>query len=134
MYEHTLVVRFPDIDYAGRVFYGKVFEYVHEAEEEFFADVGYSIRRQRDELDTMLPVVDVSAEFHEPMYLEDQLTISLEISEMGEKSLKLSAVTLGEQGTCVFDVDVTRVCMDESTERAVPIPDPLRAVFESHVQ
>ena len=135
MFEHSLRTRFDDIDYAGRVFYVKAFEYVHEAEEHWFEALDYSMRTQKTELGVQFPVVDARAEFFEPMKLEDDLSIRLTASDMTEKSFTVDADAVSPDGeTDVFSVHLVRVCMDVESETATPIPTGFRDALRPHVE
>lgn len=127
MFEQTVTARFNHIDYAGRLFYGTAFEYVHHVEEDFFESLGWPIQRQKEELGILFPLATVEAEFHNPIKLGDQLSLELSINDIEEYTFKLHCTACNrESDQKAFDVDLTRICMNVKSEEAQSIPAAFR--------
>ncbi len=126
-----LPVRFGDIDLARVVYYPRLFHYLHQAFEEWFASLGtpYPDLVLRENLG--FPSVRVETEFLRPLRYGDTARVEIEIVEIGSKSLTLryglSRVPGGE--ACARAV-VKTVAINHETFAPVPIPDAWRRRFE----
>lgn len=134
MFEHTITARFDDIDYAGRVFYGRLFNYVHVAEEEWFEAMGYPIAHLDEELGVLFPVAHTEGDFRGPVEIGDDIEVRIGVSSIGTKSFDVRAhadnVTNDYEA---FEIDVTRVCLSTTEEGETrEIPDKFREELEAY--
>lgn len=87
-------VRFHHCDPAGIVFYPQFFVLLHEVQEDFLAHLGFP----EHELITRghgIPLVDMKAEFLGMCRHGDDLTLTLELSKIGNASLGMQYEILG---------------------------------------
>jgi 4-hydroxybenzoyl-CoA thioesterase len=129
-FRHVAPVRFGDIDHAGIVYYPRFFHYVHVAFEEMFGTAGY--RRLLDERKVGFPAVHVEFDFSSPLRYGDSIEIAIHKDKLGRSSVTLRyVVTRVADGAPVATAKVTTVTIDMRTFKPVPVPDDLRALFQS---
>lgn len=133
MFEHTITARFDDIDYAGRVFYGRLFNYSHVAEEEWFDAVGYPIPYLAEELGVLFPMAHAEADFRGPIELGDDVSVHVGVDSFGTKSFDVRAHAENlTQDHEAFRIDLTRVCLSTDDDGTQPIPDEFRSALEPY--
>ncbi len=90
LFEHTLDVRFQDVDAAGIVFFARFFDYVHVTYEMFLAQAGYPLADVLREGKWAAPLRHVEADYRAPVRYGEQLGVQLVLAYLLE-----SEVTLG---------------------------------------
>jgi len=86
-YEHEVTCRFFHGDRAGIMFFGRIFEFCHEAFEEligeFFPHMGASFESNN----FGMPIVHCHADFKRPILMQDRLIVSVEVANLSDKSV-----------------------------------------------
>lgn len=70
-------VRFQDVDAAGVVFFGRFFDYVHQAYEEFLASTGESLAEVLAKRGWAAPLKHVEADYFSPLIYGDVVRVRL---------------------------------------------------------
>lgn len=77
-------------------------------------------------------IVNVNINFKNPAVLGDIAAIECSIKKIGSKSVTIyQKITDKNSGKFIADADVTFVLLDIKANKALPINDELRALFES---
>ncbi|RME74203.1 MAG: acyl-CoA thioesterase [Planctomycetota bacterium] len=97
-FTHVVTVRFNEVDRAGIAFFGRVFEWCHEAYEELFATAGLRIRDMFEKESWAMPLVHAEADYRRPMRLGDRLAIDVRLERLGRRSLTLAYTVRGAEG------------------------------------
>lgn len=97
-FTHEVTVRFNEVDRAGIAFFGRVFEWCHEAYEELFATAGLRIRDMFEKESWAMPLVHAEADYRRPMRLGDRLAIEVRLERLGRRSLSLAYTVRGAEG------------------------------------
>jgi len=133
-------VRFEDVDAAGFVFFGRFFEYVHEAMERFFdglpprpggASPGYVdlITKRR----VGFPAVHVSADYKTPLRYGDVARVTLSVAKIGNSSVTFRyAITRPSDGADIATIEHVVVATALDTATKLPLPADVRALLEAH--
>jgi len=80
-------------------------------------------------------VVNININYRRPAVLSDVLTVTSKVEQLNGKSGVLSqVVTLDPEGQVVADAQVTFVCIDLKTQKALPLEGELREHLERMVQ
>jgi 4-hydroxybenzoyl-CoA thioesterase len=134
MFKHTITARFDDIDYAGRVFYGRLFNYVHVAEEEWFESMGYPISKLDEDLGVLFPIAHAEGNFTGPIEIGDDVAVRVGVASLGTKSLNVRAVADNVSNDYdAFEIEITRVCLSTGKEDETrPIPEEFRDELAAH--
>ncbi|RKX21639.1 MAG: hypothetical protein DRP45_12105, partial [Candidatus Zixiibacteriota bacterium] len=89
MYTHETTVRLYDTDAAGWLFFGNHFRIAHAAYEAFMQEnergLGDLIRKGT----ILLPIVHASADYHQPSYVGDRITVEISAERISEHSFTL---------------------------------------------
>jgi YbgC/YbaW family acyl-CoA thioester hydrolase len=121
-------VEFADTDMAGVVHFTRFFQYMEEAEHAFLRSRGLSVVMRWNGQELGWPRVAASCEYFRPAFFEDVLTIRLQLTNVGRKSLSYTAEfyrgdELIARGT------ITACCcrMDpQGGMTAIPLPEEIR--------
>lgn len=121
-------VYYEDTDAAGVVYYANYLRFCERARTEWLRDLGF---QQRDILDShkiAFVVRSVEADYLAPARLDDMLTISTRVSDIGRASLGFAqSVLRGEE--LLFDSRITVASIDTVRGRPTAIPAALRALL-----
>lgn len=115
-----LRVRWVDTDASGRIHYTAVFRYFEVAEWELFREAGISFRSREEEFG--FPRVAVSATFHAPLYVDDEIAVHIRPERVGTTSVTFAFEVFKGETHCVSG-QVTAVC---TGVHGTPIPVPER--------
>ena len=127
-------IRFSHCDPAGIVYFVNFFDMVGGAVEDWFSEAlgGDShaafIRRR-----VGFPIVNTACEFFRPCHLGDRLQLELSIAKLGRSSIEF-AVTGRVAGEEKFRARHKVAMMSLDSQRAIPIPEDMRAKMQPYVQ
>jgi len=130
---HEVPVRFHDIDFAGIVFFGKVFFFAHDAYEAWLRALGCHLEVQVSERGYALPFAHAEADYHEPIRGGQSLLVEVQPIAVGRTSYTLQARLLSASGTCHATVKTVQVCADPATRRPRPLPEKLRELIAAQI-
>jgi 1,4-dihydroxy-2-naphthoyl-CoA hydrolase len=124
-------VRFQEVDAAGIVFFGRVYEYFHDALFDYLDSRGVSVARILDQGEWGLPIVHSEADYAVPMRFGDPLVVAIESGTVGRTSLAVEyMVRSGRDESIVHCRGKTvSACIDRSTFRSRELPAEVRAAF-----
>jgi acyl-CoA thioester hydrolase len=119
-------IRFIDTDASGRIHYTAMFRYFESAETEFLRTLGIVYLQ-----DTFnLPRVHVECDLKLALKHDDPIEIEVRIAKLGRSSIHFNFQTF-KDGELAATGLVIVACMDLQTQRAIPIPQALRAKLET---
>jgi acyl-CoA thioesterase FadM len=130
IFEHRLRVLFQHCDPAGIAFFGRLFEYSHEAFEEL-------LRARGTPLDEVIrsgagaPLVHAEADFFRPLRHGMLVRVQLYRGKLSERSLRLDALLCDEAGALCARVAQVHAGLDLRSGRGAPLPRALAEALES---
>ena len=127
----TVEVLFGDADQAGIAYYPRIFDFIHQAMEDFFAgQCGATYPELISERRVGFPLVKSDVDFRSPLYFGDEVTISVTTTKVGNSSIGFRyRFSVGER-EC-FDAKMTVCCVEMDTIKTIPIPEDLRPGLEA---
>jgi len=126
-------IRFSHCDPAGIVYFVNFFDMVSGAVEDWFGEaIGWTFNDMHIHRRVGFPIVNTGCEFFRPCHLGDVLTLELEIAKLGRSSIEFG-VTGRVLGDEKFRARHKVALMSLDTQRALPIPDELRAKMLPYV-
>jgi len=126
-------IRFSHCDPAGIVYFVNFFDMVSGAVEDWFGEaIGWTFNDMHIHRRVGFPIVNTGCEFFRPCHLGDVLTLELEIARLGRSSIEFG-VTGRVLGDEKFRARHKVALMSLDTQRALPIPDELRAKMLPYV-
>jgi 4-hydroxybenzoyl-CoA thioesterase len=127
-------VRFHHCDPAGIVFYPQFFYLLHEVQEDFLAHIGFP-EHTLIQAGTGLPIVDLKTEFLGMCRHGDHLTLSLELTRVGQASIGMQYEIHGgphrekESRTIKLRAHGVVVFSEVPNGKAMAIPEELRTAL-----
>lgn len=116
----TTRVRFIDTDASGRIHYTALFRWFEAAEQDFLR----GIRQQYSgdpAAETGWPRVHAECDISGPLVFDDEVSIALSVSRVGNSSFELSC-TASTDGFPRATGRIVIVCIDRRTQRSRPLP------------
>ena len=127
-------IRFSHCDPAGIVYFVIFFDMVNAIVEDWFAQaVGFDFEELHIQRRVGFPIVNTGCEFFRPCHLGDRLQLELAIARLGNSSIEF-AVTGRVGGEEKFRARHKVALMSLDTQRAMPIPDDMRAKMRPYVK
>jgi YbgC/YbaW family acyl-CoA thioester hydrolase len=126
-------IRFDDVDGAGIVYYPQFFHLCHKAFEDFFDDAAsVSYPRLINEKRRGFPTVAIRSDFSAPLRYGDIALVKLEIDRIGRSSATFNyEIRRKKDSRLCFSAQITKVYMDLENNSVLPIPNEMRALWES---
>lgn len=121
-------IRFHHCDPAGIVFYPQYFYLLSEAMEDFMAAAGKPQHEQINVLRRGWPIIKLDVDFLSMSRYGDRVSIDVVVKRIGGASLALDYLIRGPEGDRLKASTVV-VHVDLETDKAIPIPDDVRAAF-----
>lgn len=120
-------VRFGDTDASGRIFYASLLYHFDAAESEFMRSLGfhYSLGEYPS---IGFPRVHVECDFSSVLAYDDLMDIAVRVDRVGGASFTL-AFEVSVSGRNAARGKLVIATIDREKQRAIPLPDPLRAAL-----
>ncbi len=132
-FEHEVQVRFQDVDAGGVVFYGRVYDYVHMAYEEFWASEGVDRSFFFGGADYLVPIAHSEADYRTPMRHGERVRVRLTVTRVGRASFTLRHRVVGPDGSPRVDALTVHAFVRRDSMKPIAIPDDLRAILLKHL-
>jgi len=132
-YTHTFPIRIHDVDAAGIVFFAQYLYLFHDVYESFLADIGHSIPKAINEGNYIIPIKNVSADYHRPMFHGETITGELVLSELRGSSFTTLTRLIGADQVVRATITTTHVCVATRIMKPTPLPDDLRDALAEYV-
>jgi 1,4-dihydroxy-2-naphthoyl-CoA hydrolase len=129
LYVGPCAVRFQDIDAAGIAFYGRVFDYFHDAYVAHLAARGLPLHEILAHRAWIMPLVHAEADYKRPLRFGGVYRIELRAEVIGRSSYTLRYRIVGLQGQLHAEGTTVHVCIDLATDRPRELPEELRALL-----
>ena len=132
-YRVTFPVRFQDVDAAGVLFFGRIFDYCHQAYEELIASSGVDRAHYFAGADVLVPIVHAEADYKTPLRHGERVTIEIDVARIGRASFQLRYRALGPAGDLRAEVTTVHAFVRRATMRPIAIPEALHGFFTGHL-
>ena len=122
-------VYFQDTDAGGVVYHASYVNFMERARTEWLRTFGYSNAGMMKELGVMFVVRSLKLDYIKPALLDDMLTVTAQIKELGRSRLHmLQTVSRGDE--LLTEGEVNLVCVTADTFKPVSVPDMLRKQWD----
>ena len=129
----TLPVRFQDVDAGGVLFFGRIFDYCHEAYEEFIASSGADRAKYFAGGEFLVPIAHAEADYRTPIRHGEQVIVAIDVTRVGRASFRLRYKVTGPAGDLRVEAVTIHAFVNFATMKPIPIPEPLRGFFLGHL-
>jgi 1,4-dihydroxy-2-naphthoyl-CoA hydrolase len=132
MSEFTKKVYLADTDAAGRIFYSRLLEILHEAYEEFLEEIGFSLSSILKANTLSLPITHVEIDFYSPISLGSTLKIKLKTHEIRQHSFCINyLIDSSDKNHVAWALTVHTAISNQSGEK-IALPDDFKHQLENH--
>ncbi|RAU22999.1 hypothetical protein CU669_06380 [Paramagnetospirillum kuznetsovii] len=132
-FSHERRVHFGDSDAARIVYTPRFLEYAMEALEIFMCDViGFDWYHMNRVHGFGTPFVKVEMEMKAPLRPGDRVIIEVLVDKIGGSSLHFHTIGRRHDGPICFETRFVCVVADQEAEKAVPMPELMRARLEAY--
>jgi acyl-CoA thioester hydrolase len=136
--EHSIYIRvpFPDVDSTQRIHFTAMLRYMEIAEHELRRSLGFPQAASFPGI--AFPRVHISCDYRGAVGYDDELQIEARLARVGRSSYSIDftarLVSNAQKGELaerpiVAEGTMTMVAIDEKTDKAIPLPEELRAAF-----
>jgi len=132
----TIAARFQDVDAAGVLFFGRIFDYAHMAYEELIATSGHDRVRYFSGGEFLVPIAHAKADYKKPILHGERVSITIDVTRVGRASVTLKYTVTGPAGPGDLRASVLTVhaFVERATMKPISIPEPLRGFFLGHLR
>ena len=118
-------VYYEDTDAGGIVYYANYLKFFERARSEWMRALGVGQQTLLEEHDAMFVVKNVSADYHAPAKLDDELKLTLAIEKMGRASVCF--MQQAWRADCLLNTARVRVGCVDAAMRPRPLPAEVAA-------
>lgn len=130
----TINVRFQDVDAAGVLFFGRIFDYSHHAYEELIESSGVDRAHYFAGAEYLVPIAHAEADYRNPIRVGERVTVAIDVTRVGRASFRLRYRVTGRADEDLrAEVVTVHAFVDRATMRPISIPEHLRAFFLEHL-
>ncbi len=126
-------VRFQDVDAGGVLFFARIYDYCHQAYEEFWGSEGIDRAHFFAGAAYLVPIAHSEADYRRPIRHGDRIDVRLDVTRVGRVSFTLRYHVTGPDGDTRVEASTVHAFVDRAGMRPIPIPDPLRAILARHL-
>ncbi len=137
---HSLDIRvyYEDTDADGIVFHPNFLSFCERGRTEFLHDLGFTNTSLKAEYGTVFVVRHIEADYLKPALFEERLRIKTGVRVVKNSSLVMAQsiyhLNDKDEEAILFEMDVTLVCVNADTKKAVRIPEVLRNEFKTFLE
>lgn len=126
MYRIDAVLRLPDTDAAGILFYGNYFRLAHEAYEAFMDNIDFGLPYVLSDAEILLLIAHAEADYKTSLVLGDDYTIAIRVEKIGRTSFELRYRFLDDTGELTSSLKTVHVAVSKETGEPVGLPESLK--------
>ena len=129
---HSFKPRFHEVDRAGIIFFGRVFEYAHVAFEELLFTVFGNWDQLFHAESVGLPLVNAESNFHAPIRQGQNLEVKVRVVLLSKRSLTFEHRIEGAGGKLHAVVRLTHAAVNLTTFKSCALPEFFIRGLRSH--
>ena len=129
VHRHPHAIRFQEIDAAGILFYGRVFDLFHDAYVGLLTELGFPLPMMLADEPWLLPLAHAEADYRAPLRFGDRVEVELQTRRLGKSSFTLTYRIVGEAGRVHAVGSTVHTCVDRGTFSSHRLPETLRCAL-----
>ena len=127
---HKLKVYYEDTDSGGVVYYANYLKYLERARTEALFSIGYSNKKIKDQLNSLIIVKSCNIDYKTSAYLEDELTVRSFVKSVTKTSFFMNQIITRDK-TTIVDAQIHLVFVNKEG-KPVKIPDEIYSKFKPY--
>ena len=128
-FEMPVRIYFQDTDAGGVTYHANYVNFMERARTEWLRELGYSHMDMMNELGVMFVVRSIKLDYLRPALLDDLLTVTAEVREIGRSRVTLDQ-TIRRGDELLTEGEVHLVCVAVDSFKPVSVPDVLRELWK----
>lgn len=133
VFKTTRTLTFRDTDLAKIMFFGNIFDFAHDAYEQFVVDSGFTWKEYFQNNDYAIPIRHAESDFRSPLFAGETYEIAVTVSSFGKSSFKLKYV-FSQSSKINAVVSLVHTVLDIKTKSKAPIPENIKTRFEKYLE
>jgi len=129
-FHHNVVIKMSDTDAAGFVFFARVYDYAHFCYEAFLRKNGLPISNILSKENFLLPIVHSSADYKEPLKLDQQITIVLSLEKCSPNSFCLNYEFFNENHQLMCQLKTVHVAICSDSLKKIELPKRILEIIK----
>jgi len=129
MFTYKTTVKMHDTDAAGIIFFGSQLKMIHDAYEALLESLGFSFAKLLRNFDFFVPIVHAEADYKEPLFVGDRITIAVTLAKIGQTSFIFNFTLRNRKKKIVGTAKTVHVSVDNRTHKKIHLPVKLRKVL-----
>jgi acyl-CoA thioester hydrolase len=133
-YQLAIRVYWEDTDAGGIVFYANYLKYMERARTEWLRSLGIDQRKLREQAGGQFVVSEAQLKYHRPARLDDELTATADLRQIGQASLIIGQRVLSksEHNALLCEGTIRIGWVDASTLRPARMPAHVSGTLERY--
>lgn len=119
--ESIVHVSMQDVD-ISRIHFASVFSFIDRNEVQLFKMLGISLSKIQA-TGFAMPVISAHCEYKKPFGLDDIVTVTSYVSDIGTRSIKLRHVTTAQDGEILADAYTVHVSINGNTNTSITLEE-----------
>lgn len=129
MYTKTEIIGFSDCDFAGVLFFGKVFDLTHRIFENYMKSNDFYEDYFKDK-ETVYPIVHCEASYLKTLTAGDTVVVKLRSKTIRTSSFELEFEVLNQDSEIAAIVSTIHVAINKNSQIKSELPERLRKLLE----
>jgi len=129
----SIAARFQDVDAGGVLFFGRIYDYCHQAYEELIASEGIDKAHYFAGATYLVPIAHSEADYRRPIRHGERIQIRVDVTRVGRASFTLRFHVTGPDGDLRVEATTVHAFVERATMKPIPIPEDLRAMLLRHL-
>lgn len=130
MHYKKQIISFSDCDFAGVLFYGKIFDLAHRIFEDYLYEFHYYPNYFKDK-DRIYPIVHCEASYLKVLTAGDEVTFNLKAKTIRESSFELEFEIYQDETELAAIVSTVHVAISTASKNKTELPEKLRDLLEN---
>lgn len=131
-FETKKTIRFRDGDPAGIMFFGNIFDFAHDAFEDFITHLGFEWKYWYQNADFAIPLRSTRSEYLAPLFPGKTYQVKICISHLGDSSFTAHYQFLNGDKVHAI-VELTHTFIDPKIIKKISIPENIRSVLQTYL-
>lgn len=119
-----------ETDATGVIYFASALRIAQEIFEECILDQFSTLQLAMKDWGILIPIRSVQGDFLKPLFLSDEVEITLQLSRIGDRSFEISTSWVKDR-EIAFTSAIAHVCVTRSTFEPCPLPADLRTWLTS---
>jgi acyl-CoA thioester hydrolase/1,4-dihydroxy-2-naphthoyl-CoA hydrolase len=115
------------------MFFGNIFDFAHDAYEEFVVNSGFTWKEYFQNSDFAIPIRHAESDYRSPLFAGETYDIAITVSSFGESSFKLKYL-FSKEDQIHATVHLVHAVLDLKTMKKTSVPEVIKNRFGKYLE